>query len=64
MHADHVTGTGCLKKRFDGCLSVIGKESGADADVHLADEDVLRVGKFHLKCLSTPGHTDGTIYLQ
>ena len=59
MHADHVTGTGELKKKFPGCQSIIG-ESKAVADIHISHGDVIKFGKHHLDCYSTPGHTNGT----
>uniref|UniRef100_K7FNY5 ETHE1 persulfide dioxygenase n=1 Tax=Pelodiscus sinensis TaxID=13735 RepID=K7FNY5_PELSI len=31
-HADHITGTGLLKKMLPGCRSVISKDSGPSAD--------------------------------
>lgn len=59
MHADHVTGTGMLKRTFPSCLSVISKASGARADRYVIDGDTIKFGKFELECRSTPGHTDG-----
>ncbi|XP_072409688.1 persulfide dioxygenase ETHE1, mitochondrial isoform X2 [Chiloscyllium punctatum] len=60
-HADHVTGTGFLKKMLIGCQSVIAKDSGAQADVHIKEGDTINFGKFFLETLSTPGHTDGCL---
>jgi sulfur dioxygenase len=59
MHADHVTGTGLLKKHIPTCQSVIAEKSGAKADKYINDGDLIRFGKFTLECRSTPGHTDG-----
>jgi sulfur dioxygenase len=59
MHADHVTGTGMLKKRFPSMKSVIAKTSPAKADVYINDGDIIKFGKYQLECRSTPGHTDG-----
>ncbi|MBN3299227.1 ETHE1 dioxygenase, partial [Amia calva] len=58
-HADHITGTGLLKKKLPGCRSAISKDSGAIADIHLQEGDTLTFGKYSLQALSTPGHTDG-----
>lgn len=58
-HADHVTGTGELKKRVQGLKSAIAAASGADADVKFAHGDVLMFGKFRLEVRATPGHTNG-----
>ncbi|XP_077312831.1 persulfide dioxygenase ETHE1, mitochondrial [Lithobates pipiens] len=60
-HADHVTGTGALKKLLPGCKSVISKDSGALADLHIQEGDVIKFGNFFLEARSTPGHTDGCL---
>jgi sulfur dioxygenase len=59
MHADHVTGTGMLKKHFPDCKSVIAKTAPAKADVFINDGDFIKFGKFQLECRATPGHTAG-----
>ncbi|XP_033122799.1 persulfide dioxygenase ETHE1, mitochondrial-like [Anneissia japonica] len=58
-HADHITGTGELKKRIPSCRSVISKASGAQADVHLEEGDRICFGEWCLDTLNTPGHTNG-----
>ena len=58
MHADHITGTGYLKK-LSGCKSVISRQSGAQADVLIEENDFITFGNQRLKVLSTPGHTNG-----
>ncbi|XP_074837598.1 persulfide dioxygenase ETHE1, mitochondrial-like [Carettochelys insculpta] len=60
-HADHITGTGLLKKLLPGCRSVISKASGALADVHIHEGDALEFGAFALEAHATPGHTDGCL---
>lgn len=59
MHADHITGTGQLKKRLKNLNSVISKYTSAKADIHVDDGQIIKFGKFQLECRSTPGHTDG-----
>lgn len=59
MHADHITGTGYLKKLLPGTLSVIAKASTAKADVYLNDKDKINFGQFIIEAVSTPGHTNG-----
>lgn len=44
-HADHITGTGLLKKRLIGVKSAISKHSGATADILLTDGDSIIFGK-------------------
>jgi len=62
-HADHITGTGELKKRLPGVTSVISAASGAKADRKLAPSEVVTWarGKRALKTLATPGHTNGCV---
>ncbi len=60
-HADHVTGTGELKKRIPGLRSAIAAASGANADVKFAHGDELAFGAFKLEVRATPGHTDGCV---
>uniref|UniRef100_A0A7S2BDG8 persulfide dioxygenase n=1 Tax=Pycnococcus provasolii TaxID=41880 RepID=A0A7S2BDG8_9CHLO len=58
-HADHVTGTGDLKKVLPDAKSVISKASGAKADVLVNDGDTIAFGSRHVTVHATPGHTDG-----
>lgn len=58
-HADHITGSGKIKKLRPGVKSFISKASGAQADVYLEPGDEVRFGKCKLICRPTPGHTDG-----
>lgn len=59
MHADHITGTGYLKQLLPNVHSVISLASGAEADEHLNDGDVISFGRHEIKAVSTPGHTNG-----
>ncbi|CAD5125093.1 DgyrCDS13334 [Dimorphilus gyrociliatus] len=59
VHADHVTGSGELKKRFRNCQSVISKASNAKADIHLENLNSLPFGSTALEARNTPGHTNG-----
>ncbi|CAH0686309.1 unnamed protein product [Spodoptera exigua] len=61
MHADHITGTGKLKSILPDTKSVIGKASGAAADIHLVDGDVVTFGDYKLLATATPGHTNGCL---
>jgi len=58
-HADHVTSGGLIKKLRPGVKTVISKDSGAAADIHLADKDTLEFGRYSLEAMATPGHTPG-----
>lgn len=61
MHADHITGTGKLKKLVPGCRSLISRASGAQADVLVDESDVVQFGSHCLSIRSTPGHTNGCV---
>ena len=61
VHADHVTGTGEIKKRLPKCYSIIAEASGASADVRVKDGDLIRFGNYSLQARSTPGHTNGIV---
>lgn len=61
VHADHITGTGLLKKKLPGVQSVISKASGAAADVLVEQWDKVRFGGLFLEVRSTPGHTAGCV---
>ncbi|MCJ8745351.1 hypothetical protein PDJAM_G00129290 [Pangasius djambal] len=60
-HADHVTGTGLLKKHIFGVKSAISKHSGARADILLSEGDTITFGKYCVTVRETPGHTDGCV---
>jgi len=64
VHADHITGAGDLRDKT-GAQVVYGAGAKVPcADVLLADGETLQCGRFTVKALSTPGHTDGcTSYL-
>ncbi|GAB0089779.1 ETHE1 [Sergentomyia squamirostris] len=59
MHADHITGTGYLKKLIPGCESIISRASGAQADKYLENGDVVKFGRHTIQAVATPGHTNG-----
>ncbi|KAJ8683474.1 hypothetical protein QAD02_019266 [Eretmocerus hayati] len=42
-----------------GTKSVISKDSGAQADLHLLPDDKISFGRHCLRACSTPGHTSG-----
>lgn len=69
VHADHVTGSGEIKQKLQDAIkssdkdlnllvpqSVISKMSGAQADLHVVEGDVITIGSnVALRVLSTPG---------
>ncbi|CAL8089344.1 unnamed protein product [Calicophoron daubneyi] len=63
LHADHVTGSGQLKKRFPGSYSVDEDYKKVRADQKLKHGDRIRFGNFEIECRSTPGHTSSCLTL-
>lgn len=61
VHADHITGTGFIKKQIPKCKSVISAASKAEADVKVKEGDKLTFGKYEIEVKSTPGHTNGCV---
>ncbi|KAG7173154.1 Persulfide dioxygenase ETHE1-like, partial [Homarus americanus] len=61
VHADHITGTGLLKKLVPGCQSLIAKVSGAIADVHVEHGETVSFGDHEIEVRNTPGHTNGCV---
>ncbi|CAF4684042.1 unnamed protein product, partial [Rotaria magnacalcarata] len=45
VHADHITGSGELKKKFPDCKSVISNASGAKADIYMKDGELIQIGE-------------------
>jgi sulfur dioxygenase len=58
VHADHITGAWDLKARTGAknAISAVAKLSCADIQLH--DGDELSFGKYRLRALATPGHTN------
>merc|ERR1712223_227298 len=61
MHADHITGTGLLKKLIPSCKSIISKASGAKADLLVEPGTKIKFGNHELEVRATPGHTNGCV---
>jgi len=61
VHADHITGTGRLKKLLPGCQSVLSARSGGKADLLVKDGDRIQFGSSSLLVAETPGHTAGCV---
>lgn len=61
VHADHVTATALLRKRF-GARSVISERAGVVcADLQVKHGDAIAFGRHRLEARETPGHTAGCL---
>lgn len=61
IHADHVTGAGEIRRRTGVKTAVPKTASVPCADLNLSDGDELQFGKFKIKTMETPGHTDASL---
>ncbi|KAI0563869.1 Metallo-beta-lactamase [Gracilaria domingensis] len=61
-HADHISGTGLIKRAIPSVKSVLGKASSGKADVLVCQDDSIKFGSnVSLKVIETPGHTAGCV---
>lgn len=58
IHADHVTAAGEIRNRTMGKTVVSQNANVACMDIGIRDGDTIEFGKFQIKALATPGHTD------
>lgn len=64
LHADHITGANDLRDKIGGQVVYGAGAKVPCSDIDLADGETVQFGKYTVKALSTPGHTDGcTSYL-
>ena len=61
VHADHVTGSGELRRATGALSGVSAVAEVGCVDRKLEHGDVLRFGPYALEVRSTPGHTDGCL---
>lgn len=58
IHADHITGTGRLRK-LTNCQGLVPINAQAScADSFIQDHDVIVLGEIEIRAIATPGHTD------
>lgn len=61
IHADHITGSNEIKKRT-GAKSVVSRKAGVCcADLEIEENHEIKFGRYTLKVLETPGHTDESL---
>lgn len=58
VHADHITGSGELRKRTGAKTAISSEALVSCADISLKEGDEINFGKYSLKALKTPGHTN------
>ena len=58
IHADHVTGAAILRDATGAQTAVSAAAGVKCADINLEDGQELKVGRWTLRALATPGHTD------
>ncbi|KAI5067162.1 hypothetical protein GOP47_0017690 [Adiantum capillus-veneris] len=61
VHADHITGTGLIKKQMPNVRSLISRASCAKADIFVDPGEKIHVGNLLLEVRPTPGHTAGCV---
>jgi sulfur dioxygenase len=58
VHADHVTGSGILRKTFNSIVMLHENSRAKCADVQIKEGDFIPLGTSKIHVLHTPGHTD------
>lgn len=61
IHADHITGSGLLRKEFNCQLAMHENSEAECADILLSDGDTLSLGDETIDIVYTPGHTNTDI---
>lgn len=61
VHADHVTGSGVLRKTFNSIVMVHENSRAKCADVQIKGGDFIPLGTEKIHVLYTPGHTDSDV---
>lgn len=61
VHADHITGADAIRKAT-GAQGVVAFGTHVPcADIFMKDGEEIELGRFKIKALETPGHTDGCV---
>jgi glyoxylase-like metal-dependent hydrolase (beta-lactamase superfamily II) len=61
IHADHITGSGLLRKTLNSIVLVHEDCGSKCADILLRDGDQIPLGSAKIRILHTPGHTRGDV---
>jgi sulfur dioxygenase len=61
VHADHITGSGLLRKTLNSLVLVHENSRSKCADILLRDRDQIPLGSRKIRVIHTPGHTDSDV---
>jgi sulfur dioxygenase len=61
VHANHLTGSGLLRRTLDSLVLVHENSRSKCADILLRDGDRIPIGNRKIEVLHTPGHTDSDV---
>ena len=61
VHADHITGSGLLRRALNSLVLVHENSRSKCADILLKDGDKIPIGGRKIDVLHTPGHTDSDV---
>jgi sulfur dioxygenase len=61
VHADHITGSGLLRKTLNSLVLVHENSRSKCADILLKDGDQIPIGPVKILVIHTPGHTDSDV---
>jgi sulfur dioxygenase len=61
VHADHITGSGLLRRALNSLVLVHENSRSKCADILLKDGDQIPIGTMRIRVLHTPGHTDSDV---
>ena len=64
VHADHITGSGEIRKRTGAKVGVSSAYDMSCPDLHIEDGQEIRFGGFTIRSIHTPGHTSGCLSYQ
>jgi glyoxylase-like metal-dependent hydrolase (beta-lactamase superfamily II) len=61
VHADHITGSGLLRRAMNSLVMVHENSRSKCADILLKNGDLIPIGAMKIRVLHTPGHTDSDV---
>ena len=59
VHADHISSAGLIRQNTGAKIVYNQAAAVKSIDIQLNDGDELTLGQYHIKAISTPGHTSG-----